>query len=599
MPGGYQSLINAVAALDVEGTAGDSRNKILEDLGKLWGDFEKLRFRYERSNKEKNILSSLLTRTSTDLKKVSERLKARAEELSTILSTIPAYVYFKDNELRYILVNHFFAELAGKKEEEIQGKKVNEIFENYTNIKYIETETKVVETGIAVYDIEEELEYDNRKLWVSTNLAPIRDPSGMIVGLIGISWDITERKHYESELMHAKELAEAGTLAKNEFIASVSHEFRTPMNGVLGLAEMLRNTKLDESQTDLLNGIVSSADNLLVLVNDLLDFSAIEAGKMELDFHPFMLDRVMDDSLQMLKLKAHEKSLDFSFTLGNDVPLHITGDPKRLGQIIINLANNAVKFTEKGSVSVNVGLLKRTRETVLLRFEVRDTGIGIPTDSIDSLFKVFSRLTQKQHKLISGTGLGLSICKKLTQLMGGEIGVESELGKGSVFWFTLPFRHSEPVAVSQANEPALAVGSYLGRKVLVAEDNLINQKIAVFQLKRLGFEVSLAADGQSAMDLFSVGAFDLVILDIQMPVMDGYQVAKAIRIQEKDTPHHVPLIALTANAMKGDREIYLEAGMDGYVSKPFTIEILQQAIEQAEIVALRSRKIKERSSGAV
>ena len=565
-------------------------DRVQEGFASVQAEYARMKFKHERSNKEKNILSSLLTRTSTDLKKVSENLKVRAEELTTILSTIPAYVYFKDTKLNYILVNQPFAELIGVPAENIKGKKLKDIVQKYYSNNYFLKEKEVIESGLAVYNIEEELEYDGRMRWVSTNLAPIRNAPGQIVGLIGISWDITERKHYESELKEAKELAEAGTMAKNEFIASISHEFRTPMNGILGLAEILKNTSLNESQADLLKGIVTSAENLLVLVNDLLDFSAIEAGKMELDFHPFMLERILEDIFQMLNIKAKEKSLDFNVRIDDDVPVHLNGDSQRLRQIIINLATNAVKFTDRGNIAIHISLQSRSSDKAILRFDVRDTGIGIPQEALDSLFKVFSRVKQKQHKLITGTGLGLSICKKLTDLLGGQIGVESEYGKGSDFWFTLPFNlSSSKISIPHTiTEPVNILHS--GKRVLVAEDNLINQKIVSFQLKRIGFEVEIADNGQTALDKFCEGGFNLVILDIQMPVMDGYQVAKAIRALEKNTSRHIPVIALTANAMKGDRELYLAAGMDGYVSKPFTAETLQAAIRQAVKVAAEFKK---------
>ena len=302
-------------------------------------------------------------------------------------------MFFKDRSLNYILVNQSFAELVGIAAEKIKGKSAKDIFLDYNNSEYILTEKSVIDSGTAVYDVIEEVEYNGRLRAINTNLAPIRNADDQIIGLIGISWDITERKHYETELMHSKELAEAGTMAKNEFIASISHEFRTPMNGILGLAEILKNTSLDEPQEDLLRGIVSSAENLLVLVNDLLDFSAIEAGKMELDFHPFMLDRVLEDIFQMLNIKAREKSIDFSVRTDENVPNHLHGDSQRLRQIILNLANNAVKFTEQGQIGIRIHLLSRTADHAVLRFEVSDSGIGIPPESIDSLFRVFSRIS--------------------------------------------------------------------------------------------------------------------------------------------------------------------------------------------------------------
>ena len=568
------SLITEITKMEIPDEEAGKFSYILDELKKINSDYAKMTFKYERSGKEKNILFSMLTRTSQDLKNVSDNLKIRAEELSTLLTTIPAYVYFKDTELRYIMVNQPFAEMIGFSATNIIGNKVNDIIP-----EYLIAEKLVIETGTAKYNIEEEINYNGVKKWVSSNLAAIRNVKNEIIGLIGVSWDITERKLHEEELQEAKEAAEAGTLAKNEFIASVSHEFRTPMNGILGLADIMRNSPLTPEQSDLLKGISTSAENLLVLLNDVLDFSAIEAGKMEMDEQPFLLDRVMDDIVMVTKIKASEKSLHFNVRIGDNVPNFLIGDSQRLRQILINLTNNAVKFTEKGNVDVSVAVIDTLPNKATLRFEIVDTGIGIPEKAIDSLFRVFSRIKQDKTKLIAGTGLGLSICKKIIDLMGGQIGVESQEGKGSRFWFTIPFLLTVLPKKSEASMEKVQTRQFEGRKVLVAEDNEINQRIVSFQLKKMGFEVDLAGDGQEALDKYYQGAgYDLIILDIQMPKLDGYQVAKAIRVRENNFSVHLPIIALTANAMKGDRELYLNAGMDGYVSKPFTIETLQEAI---------------------
>jgi PAS domain S-box-containing protein len=572
------SLIEEIAAIQNPEDFLVRKGPIMDELNRIKSEHDKLQFKYERSTKEKSIFSSLLTRTSADLKKVSDNLKIRAEELSTLLTTIPAYVYFKDTHLKYLIVNQSFAELAGKPTDQITGKQIHEIFPGYKNPDYLKKEAYVIETGLALYDIEEELEQGKRKRWVNSNLAPIRNAENQIIGLIGISWDITERKLHEVELRESKEMAEAGTHAKNEFIASISHEFRTPMNGILGLSEILKNSPLEAEQMDLLKGIISSAENLLVLLNDVLDFSAIEAGKMEMDYQPFMLDRVMEDISLVLKMKAAEKSLQFNIIIGGSVPNLLIGDSQRLRQIIINLTNNAVKFTERGKIEVHVSQVEQSGNKTTLRFEVIDTGIGIPKEALDSLFKVFSRVKQDKSKLISGTGLGLSICKKLTDLMGGVIGVESLPGQGSKFWFTLPFTLSNLQKKKDMQPPQAVASEFTRKMVLVAEDNVINQRIVSFQLKKMGFEVELVGDGQEALDKYHGKKYDLIILDIQMPVMDGYQAAKTIREEEKGTSRHTPIIALTANAMKGDREMYLDAGMDEYVSKPFTYEVLQQVI---------------------
>jgi len=559
---------------------GAAKAALQENLARIRTDFEKLNFKYERSIKEKKVLSSLLTRTSVDLTKVSETLRNRAEELSTLLKTIPAYVYFKDTNLNYIIVNESFVNLAGIPYEKIIGKKAQDVLMGYEPMTYSGCEADVIRNGETYYNIEEVLDVPSGKRWVSSNIAPIRDAAGSIIGLIGISWDITERKDYEEELRLAKEMAEAGTLAKNEFIASVSHEFRTPMNGILGLAEILRNTGLTVEQSELLSGISTSAENLLVVLNDVLDFAAIEAGRMELEFHPFMLDRVLSDIEMMTRMKAGEKSLDFGIRIDPMVPIAITGDSKRLRQILLNLVSNALKFTEKGRIDIIATVVTITPTNVVLKFEVADTGVGIPEQSLSSLFKVFSRVRQDQTKTVAGTGLGLSICKKLTDMLGGTIGVTSKPGEGSVFWFTLPFSLSRPVNEKIREQAQVAIELFNGKSVLVAEDNVINQRIVVYQLKRMGFEIEMASNGLEAWNKYREREFDLIILDIQMPEMDGYDVAREIRNLEADTGAHSLIIALTANAMKGDRERYLAAGMDGYISKPFTFETLFKTISQ-------------------
>lgn len=575
-----RALIGRVMQLSPGTDFSEMKSAILAELEKINTDYDRLKFKYERLNKEKNILNSLLNRTTIDLKKASENLKIRAEELSTLLATIPAFIYFKDLQLRYVLINNSFTELVGLPYDQIIGKKVRDVFPGYDSDIYESKELEVLATGIALYDIEEMFDDGTRKRYGSTSIAPIRDPGGKIIGLVGASRDITERKRHEAELRQAKEMAEAGTVAKNEFIASVSHEFRTPMNGILGLSEILRNTPLDQEQQELLRGISVSAENLLTLVNDVLDFSAIEAGKMELSFHPFLLSRVMEDIDLMIRHKAQEKALGFTIETAESVPDALCGDSKRLRQVLINLIQNALKFTEKGAIKVLIGVEQLTGNKVELRFEVRDTGIGIPEEALDSLFQVFSRVRQEKTKMIAGTGLGLSICKKITTMLGGSIGVKSKQGIGSGFWFILPFSLTSAGIEQAPGLPVKDSESFDGKTVLVAEDNLINQRVVAYQLHKMGFLIEMASDGIEAFEKYRENKYDLIILDIQMPGMDGYQVARAIRERERNGPVRSRIIALTANAMKGDRERYLEAGMNGYVTKPFTFEQLRESVSE-------------------
>ena len=573
------SLIDEISNILSWEEFSERKEHFLDEITKIGHENQNLQFKFERSIKEKNILSSVLTKTSADLKMVSENLKIRAEELSTLLSTIPAYVYFKDINLNYIIVNKSFENLVGIPVEQIKGKKTHEILPDYHPGSYIEKELEVINSCLAIYNIEEEFKRNEDFFWVNTSIAPILNTKSQILGLVGISWDITDRKRNEAELLKAKELAEAGTRAKNEFIASVSHEFRTPMAGILGLSDILKNTPLNNEQIELLHGIVTSAENLLVLLNDVLDFSAIEAGKIIIDSKPFELTKILDEIFQVTNLKANEKSLDFIINMEENLPINLIGDPHRLRQIILNLTNNAVKFTEKGKVLMNVKTVKKTDHLVTIRFEVEDTGLGIPESAFSTLFQVFSRVNVDKTKLIAGNGLGLSICKKLTHLMGGEIGAESTLGKGSLFWFMLPFKIFYTDTV-QHDLIETENRSFQRKQVLVAEDNPINQRIIDFQLKKMGFDVDLTGNGREAIAKYCLKQYDLIVLDIQMPIMDGYQAAKKIRELEKETAHHTPIIALTANAMKGDRELYLSAGMDDYISKPFTYEVLQKAIDK-------------------
>ncbi|HNW74183.1 MAG TPA: ATP-binding protein [Bacteroidales bacterium] len=575
-----RALIGRVMQLSHGTDFSEMKSAILAELEKINTDYDRLKFKYERLNKEKNILNSLLNRTTIDLKKTSENLKIRAEELSTLLATIPAFIYFKDLQLRYVLINNSFTELVGLPYDQIIGKKVRDVFPGYDSDIYESKELEVLATGIALYDIEEMFDDGTRKRYGSTSIAPIRDSGGKIIGLVGVSRDITERKRHEAELRQAKEMAEAGTVAKNEFIASVSHEFRTPMNGILGLSEILRNTPLDQEQQELLRGISVSAENLLTLVNDVLDFSSIEAGKMELNFHPFLLSRVMEDIDLMIRHKVQEKALGFTIETAESVPDALCGDSKRLRQVLINLIQNALKFTEKGAIKVLIGVEQFTGNKVELRFEVRDTGIGIPEEALDSLFQVFSRVRQEKTKMIAGTGLGLSICKKITTMLGGSIGVKSKQGIGSGFWFILPFSLTSSGTEQAPGLPVKDTESFDGKTVLVAEDNLINQRVVAYQLHKMGFLIEMASDGIEAFEKYRENKYDLIILDIQMPGMDGYQVARAIREREQNGPVRSRIIALTANAMKGDRERYLEAGMNGYVTKPFTFEQLRESVSE-------------------
>jgi PAS domain S-box-containing protein len=561
------------------------RDAILQDVHAIDHERQVLSFKFERLLKDKNVLNSLLKRTTEDLKHANEALKIRAEELGILLSTIPALVYFKDTELRYILVNKAFERFVNLPFFGIKGKKVQDLIHNYDAQQYSEMEREVVDLGLPLYNIEEVIYKDKQETWLNTNLAPYRDNQGEIIGLVGISWDITSRKIYERELERAKELAEEGTRAKSEFLANMSHEIRTPMNGIIGMAEILKQAQLQPQEKENLDILVSSTRSLLSLVNDILDISKIEAGKVELEVEDFDIRHILKEIENIMFIRADEKSLDYKTFISPDVPRVICGDPSRLKQIILNLVNNAVKFTKKGFVHVYVSVAEENREEVRMMIKVIDSGIGISEEGRKNLFQLFSQVDTSTTKNYGGTGLGLSIAKRLVMLMQGDIGLESEVDTGSTFWFTAVFSKS-PLTAPSANaintekeydiQPA---GKILN--ILLAEDNEINQKIIQYSLTNAGHRVDIAANGREAVDMYKTGNYDLILMDVQMPVLDGYEVTAHIRNAEKKNKGQkpgIPIIALTANAMKGDREKCLEAGMDEYLSKPFTPNDLLRVI---------------------
>ena len=555
------------------------RKEIAGQFLALKKEMETTQFKYQRSSKEKNIIYSLLNKTSQDLNLAVDSLRVHAEELSTLLSAIPAFVYFKNTDLTYRLVNKTFEDFLGIKLDDIKGKKISEILPGYDSKSYDKKEKKVLQTGKPMYNVEEVIEKNSKKLWLSTNIAPVKNTHNEVIGLVGVSYNITDRIKHEIELNHAKELAEAGTRAKSEFLANVSHEIRTPMYGITGMAEILKQTQLNDQQQQHLLGIERSADSLLTLINDVLDFSKIEAGKLDFEIIDFRLENVLQDVENILKPWAREKNLELKIISEGNIPEMLRGDPHRLKQVILNLANNAVKFTENGHVQIVIKKLQEYPKSVKLKFEIRDTGIGIPKKGREQLFQEFSQIDTSTTRKYGGTGLGLSISKLLTGMMGGKIGVESQFGKGSTFWFTAEFGKATsseriPQSIDDGQKKFLArIEKDLS--VLLVEDNVINQKIARFNLEKAGYLVDVAENGHDAVLKYKDGNFDLILMDILMPVMNGMKATERIRAIETYSNKknkcnaHIPIVALTANAMKGDRDACLAAGMDAYISKPF------------------------------
>ncbi len=658
---------------------------------------------------------------TAELANANDELQQERYLLHSLMDNLPHSIYFKDAQSCFIRINAALARYFGLQDPaQAIGKADGDFFTAEHAQQALADEQEILRSGRPVIDKEErETWADGRVTWANTTKMPLYDEGGATVGTFGVSRDITEQKLAAEALGQAKEAAEAASRAKSTFLANMSHEIRTPLTGVIGMTDLLLNTSLSAQQREYLSTVKDSGEALLSVINDILDFSKIEAGKLMLERAAFDLRESLGDTMKSLAIRAHQKNLELAFCIHPPVPRRVVGDYNRLRQVVINLVGNAVKFTEQGEVVLEVNRESLSGREVQLHFTVTDTGIGIPADKQAAIFGQFEQGDSALTRRYGGTGLGLAIVARLVGMMGGSTWVESEIGKGSRFHFTVRLEladpadtedmvivptclhglrvlvvddtatnrqildemlrhwHMEPTLARSASaaldllcaschagapyrlvltdahmpdvdgfsmieimrqDPVLAatnvimltsgdrpedatdcqrlgIAQYLLKpvkqselleaiertlgvlvpkaeltraadetppvrplRILLAEDSLVNQKLAVALLHRQGHSVTIANNGREAVAAIERESFDLILMDIQMPEMDGLEATAAIREKELSAGRHTPIVAMTAHALTGDRERCLSAGMDGYVTKPIRPQDLYQAV---------------------
>ena len=527
----------------------------------------------------------LVFRDISERRRVLAGLERERHLLLNVIRNAPVAMAMFDRDMRYIAHSQQWLvdfELTGQ---HILGKCHYDVLPDMP-LRFRELHRRCLAGEVLTSPEEEFVRANGSRVFTRWAIHPVQDADGAVSGMIEVVVRI-------NDLVVARQSALDMARLRSEFLANMSHEIRTPMNGVLGMSEILGTMSLTEDQRNCVGVIESSAKHLLTIVNDILDLSKIEAGKLRMDSIGFRLRELIAEVVQAFAAGAYSKGLRISSEIDGKVPEEVQGDPNRLRQVLTNLVGNALKFTDTGGVTVSIHLASIQGDQALVRFEVRDTGIGIAPEMQRHLFQAFSQCDGSLKRKYGGTGLGLAICRHIVELMGGHLGVESQVGSGSMFWFELPFaatlvpmNDSAPSAPFASPKSASGVASSLskialldpGLAVLLAEDNQVNQKVAAKMLAYLGCRVDLATNGQEAVELFRRGRYDCVLMDCQMPEMDGYEAATTMRGEEAGTGRHVPIVALTAHAMVGDRERCLASGMDDYLSKPFKLEDLSRVL---------------------
>ncbi len=540
-----------------------------------------------------------VARDITERKKMEEALRESEgalreseERFRSAFDSAPIGMALVALDGRWLQVNRELCDIVGYEEPELLAMGFPDITYPEDLEGDLENIEKLMAGTIRSYQMEKR--YVHKRgfiVWVLLSGSLVRGVDGAPLYFVAQIQDITERKRMDRELAEARDAALESARLKSEFLANMSHEIRTPMNGIIGMTGLLLGTRLDDEQKGYVETIDFSSRALLTIINDILDFSKIEAGKMVIEDVEMDIPAVVASTVGLLSERARSKGIGIGWMAYGNIPGRLRGDPIRLGQVLTNLVGNAVKFTPEGEVTVRVRMERENASEVVLRFEVSDTGIGILPEIHPLLFQAFTQADSSTTRKYGGTGLGLAISRQLIGMMGGEIQVESTVGKGSTFWFTLPFGRVEagPELQGRQTVPEARAGGGEGQdfiwnrsghspRILVAEDNLINQKVTVGQLRRLGCSADVASNGREVVAAVAGQQYDIILMDCQMPEMDGYEATREIRRMEGAGEHRT-IIALTANAMQGVKERCLEAGMDDYITKPVDIGELARHLE--------------------
>lgn len=517
----------------------------------------------------------------TERKNIEENLRGNEEKYRSIIANMNLGLLEVDIDDRITFANQSFCEMSSYTMDELLGKRAFELFLNEDSLKIGVAKSENRKKGLSdAYELEVQDKNGKRKWWLISG-APRLNDKHELVGTIGIHLDITDQKKLEEELIAAREKAENLARTKEIFLANMSHEIRTPMNAIMGMANQLLKTNLNQHQKFFLEIINSSSENLLVIINDILDLSKIEAGKLSFEQIGFDLKTVSKRAIQVLAHKAEEKGLSLAISqFDNDISPILIGDPYRLNQILLNLIGNAIKFTETGTVDLNFKLLEDSENAQLIQIDVIDSGIGMDQSFVDHIFDKFSQEFESTSRKYGGTGLGMSISKELVDLMGGNIFAESTKGEGSTISIKINFKKGAIDDVPKKNEVKFSPDFLSGKKILITDDNELNRLIASIILQGYGAEIIEASNGNQALELLKKEHIDIVLMDIQMPGINGYDTTNLIRANG----FKCPVIALTAEALHGEREKCLNAGMNDYITKPFKEEIFLNVINNWIII---------------